>query len=55
MIKVVCAMLAVVIKDLKVRLGNSNLLLEKSVIWFELLSQKGETGKQTAGALCYKY
>ena len=42
-------MLAVEIEDLKVRLGNPNLPLEKSVICFELSARKGKTGKQTAG------
>ena len=46
-------MLAIAIKDLEVRLSNSNLLVGKSVIRFELLAQKGETSKQTAGALYY--
>ncbi len=55
MIGVVCAMLAVAIEDLEVRLGNSNLPLGKSAIWFEPLAQKGETSKQTAGALYYQY
>ena len=55
MIRVVYAMLAVAIKDLKVRLGNSNLPLGESAIRFESLAQKGETGKQTACALYYKY
>ncbi len=55
MIIVVCAMLAVAIEDLEVRLGNSNLPLGKSAIRFEPSAQKGETGKQTAGALYYKY
>ena len=55
MITVVCAMLAIAIKDLKMRFSNSNLPLGKSKIWFELLAQKKETGKQTTGALCYKY
>ena len=35
MIKVVCAIFAVAIKDLRVRLSNLNLLLGKSAIWFE--------------------
>ena len=48
-------MLAVAIEDLEVRCGNANLLLGKSAIWFELLAQKGEISKQTAGALYYKY
>ena len=29
-------MFAIAIKDLEIYLGNSNLLLGKSVIWFEL-------------------
>ena len=48
-------MFAVAIKDLEVRLGNSNLPLGKSAIWFELSAQKEETGKQTAGILYYQY
>ncbi len=48
-------MLAVAIEDLEMRLGNSNLLLGRSTIWFEPSAQKGETGKQTAGALYYQY
>lgn len=48
-------MCAIIIKDLKIRLGNSNLLLGKSVIWFEFLTQKREISKQTANALYYKY
>ncbi len=55
MIRVVCAMLALAIKDLEVRLRNSNLILGKSAIRFESLAQKGETGKQTADALYYQY
>ncbi len=53
MIRVVCAMFAIAIEDLEVRLRNSNLSLGKSAIWFELSAQKGETGKQTAGTLYY--
>ena len=53
MIRVVCAMLAVAIEDLEVRLSNSNLPVRKSAIRFEPLAQKGETGKQMAGALDY--
>lgn len=37
------------------RLGNLNLSLEKHVILFEFLAQKGETDKEMAGPLCYKY
>ena len=48
-------MLAVAIKDLKVRLGNLNLPLEKSTIWFEPLVEKRETGKQMVGILYYQY
>ncbi len=55
MLKVVCSMLAVAIEDLEVRLRNSNLLLRKSAIWFEPSAQKGEIGKQTTGALYYRY
>ena len=53
MIKVVYAMLAIAIKDLKVCLDNSNLLLRKNVIWFEPLAYKRETGKQTGSILSY--
>ena len=45
-------MLAAVIKDPEMRMDNLNLLLRKSLIWFESFAQKEETGKQTAGALC---
>ena len=55
MIRVVCAILAVAIKDLEVQLSNLNLPIGKSAICFELLAEKGETDKQTAGALYYKY
>ena len=55
MIKVVCAILIIAIKDLELRLGNSNLLLGKSAIWFEQSAQKGEIGKQTTSALYYQY
>ena len=48
-------MLVVAIKDLEVRLGNSNLPLGKNAIWFELSAQKRETDKQTAGILYYQY
>ena len=48
-------MLGVVIKDLKMRLSNSNLSLGKSAIWFKFLAQKKETSKQTATTLYYKY
>lgn len=33
-------MFIIVIKDLKMHLDNLNLLLRKSAIWFELLTQK---------------
>ncbi len=55
MIKVVCTILVFIIADLEMCLGNSNLPLRKSTIWFELLAQKKETGKQTAGALYFQY
>ena len=53
MIRVIYAIFAIAIKDLEVHLGNSNLLLRKSAIWFELLAQKSETSKQTANILYY--
>ena len=43
MIRVICAILAVTIEDLEVRLGNSNLALGKSAIRFEPLAQKRDT------------
>lgn len=55
MIKVIYAMLAIAIKDLEICLGNFNLPLGKSAIWFEFLTQKIKIGKQTAGVLYYKY
>ena len=51
MIRVVCAILAIAINDIEMRLGNSNLLLRKSPIWFESSAQKREMGKQMAGIL----
>ncbi len=48
-------MLAVAIEDLEVHLRNLNLPLGKSTIWFRPSAQKGETGKQTAGARYYRY
>ena len=53
MIKVVCTMLVITIEDLKMLLDNSNLLLGKSVIWFEPSALKKETGKQTTSTLYY--
>ena len=55
MIKVVCIIFAIAIKDLEVYLSNWNLPTWKNVIYFEPLAQKKETGKQMAGALYYKY
>ncbi len=55
MIKVVCARLAIAIKDLDVRLNNLNRPLGKSAIWFESLAQKRDTGKQIVGVLYYQY
>ena len=48
-------MFDVAIENLEVWLSNSNLLMGKSAILFELWAPKGETGKQTAGALYYQY
>ena len=55
MIRVIFAIVAVAMEDLKVHCVNANLPLEKSAIWFKPVIQKGKTGKQTAGALYYKY
>lgn len=55
MIRVVCTMLTIAIKNLEVRVGNLNLSLGKNAIWFKPLAQKGDTGKQTTGTLYYKY
>ena len=55
MIRVVCVILVVAIKDLEVQLSNSNLPIRKSAIRFEPLAQKRKISKQTAGALYYKY
>lgn len=46
-------MLTIIIQDLEVCLGNSNLPLRESTICFESLAQKREIGKQTASALYY--
>lgn len=45
MIRVVCIIFAIAIKDLEMRLGNSNLPLGKIAIWFESSAQKGEISK----------
>lgn len=45
MIKVVYAIIAITIKDLKMCFSNANLLLKKKVIYFEPLAQKEETDK----------
>ena len=55
MIRVIYAIHAVTIEDLKMRLGNSNLLLRKSAIRFKPLTQKREIDKQTACALYYQH
>ena len=55
MIRVVCAIFAVATEDLEVRLGNLNLPLGNSAIWFEPSAQKVETSKQTTSALYYQY
>lgn len=41
-------MMAIVIKNLKGKISNPNLLLGKKTIWFEPLVQKGKIDKQTA-------
>lgn len=55
MINIIFAMLVIVIEDLEMQLGNLNLLLGKSVIWFEPSVQKRETDKQMVGILFYYY
>lgn len=54
-IKVVYITFAIAIQDLKICLGNLNLLLEKSAIWFESSIQKKKTSKQMIDALYYEY
>lgn len=46
MIRVICILLIVAIKDLKECLSNSNLPIKKKVICFEILAQKNDNGKQ---------
>lgn len=48
-------MLTITIKDLKMNLGNSNLLVGKSSIRFKPSAQKRETGRLMADALYYQY
>ena len=45
MVKVVCTIVAIAIKDLEICLGNLNLFLGKNVIQFEPLTQIKETHK----------
>lgn len=53
MIRIVYPIFAIAIKDLEEYLGNLNQPLKKSAIWFELLAQKKEIGKQTTGTQYY--
>ena len=46
-------MFFIAIKDLEVRLDNSNLPLGKNAIFFEPLAQKKENDKQTTSTLYY--
>lgn len=55
MIRVVCTIFIVGIKDLEICFSNTNLLLRKSEICFKSLAQKGEISKQTANVLYSKY
>lgn len=55
MIRVICAILAIIIEDLEIHLDNSNLLLRKYVIYFKLLVLKKETSKKTVSTLYYRY
>lgn len=45
MMRIVCAIFSITIKDLKVHLNNLNLPIQKSVILFEFLAQKEEINK----------
>lgn len=48
-------MLTIAIEDLEMRQHNTNLFLEKNIIWFKPLTQKKEINKQIANTLYYKY
>lgn len=52
-IRVAYTILTITIKDLELRLDNSNLPLGKSAIRFKLLVQKRETDKQITNTLYY--
>lgn len=45
MITIIYAILAIVIKDLKLHINNKNFPMEKNVIQFELFAQKSQTNK----------
>lgn len=49
-IKIICTILIIVIKDLEVYLNNLNMPLKKSKICLQFSAQKDETDKQTAAA-----
>ena len=53
MIKVIYAMLVIIIENLEMRFDNSNLLLKKNIIGFELLAQKEKINKQMTDILYY--
>lgn len=55
MIRIICIILAIVMKDWEMCLNNSNLSFKKIAIGFELLAQKGEISKQIANPQFYKY
>lgn len=55
MIKVIYAIFAIAIKDPEVHLGDSNLILRKSVIQFELLALKRKTDNYLTDVLYYQY
>ena len=42
MIRLICVILAVIIKELQLPMSNRNFLLKKSAIWFKLYIQKSE-------------
>lgn len=51
MIKVLCTIFAVIIKNLEMHLNNLNLPMGNSTIYFGFLIQKRDIGKQTTSAI----
>lgn len=55
MIRGIYVIFIIAIKDLEFYVSNSNLLLEKRVIWFDPSAQKGDASKYTTDILFYPY